>query len=203
MTRLRNSTGLIACSIAPFTLFTLGFGQEIAAVRPEDSAEQASESVEQELSILYTKTNLSIAELELQRALELNKDSQEVIPKLTIERLRSNLTVAQEQYRQAKLASSEGPQLVRLRHAEERARLARVDWETAKKMQEKNAISDWEFKRLKLKYDLATLNLALLKHPKGYATLVDNMQNQIDRLGEDFILLEQRVAKLEGSQLSR
>jgi len=126
-----------------------------------------------------------------------------LIPNLTVERLRSNLAIAKEQYRRAQGDEQVGPEKVHLRHAQERVRLARADLVAAKKLLEKNSISDWEYRRLNLNYDLARLNLALLQHPKGYMTLMDSMQRQLDRLGDEYLALEQRIAKLEGSQLNR
>ena len=162
---------------------------------PADDKPQLSEH---ELAVLYTQTNLSMAELELQRALELNKGEVKVIPRLAVERLRSNLAVAKEQYRQATLESSEGPKKVRLRHAQEKVRLAKVDLEAGLQLKELKALSEWEEKRLRLKYDLAKLNLALMQHPEGYGTLLDSMQRQLDRFGEEILTLDQRLTKLEG-----
>ncbi len=168
----------------------------------QDEVPEVQQMSEKELTILYTKTNREIAELELKRALELNKE-RPLIPRLTVERLRSNLAIAQEQHRQAKSDEGKSTEGARLKHAVERVRLAKVDLLAADKLKEINSISDFQHRRIALKYDLAQLNLALMQHPKGYVTLVDNMQRQIDRLGEDYLALEQRIAKLEGSLLDR
>ncbi len=169
----------------------------------EETPEVSTRLSERALNVLYTKTNLSLAELELQRALELNSGNYKVVPRLTIERLRSNLAIAKEQYEQAKLDSGEGPEKVRIKHARERLRIAEIDMQAADELSQKNSISEWEYKRVELKLDLAKLNLALMQHPTGYMTLMDGMQRQIDRLGVEILAIDQRLSKLEGSELTR
>jgi hypothetical protein len=179
-------------------------GQDAAAAadaaQEDAAAVDATQLSEHELTVLYTKTNLSIAELELQQALELNQGDRKIVPRLTVERLRSNLAVAKEQYRQAMLESSDGPERVRLRHAQEKVRVAKADLEVAQKLKEQKALGSWEEQRLELQYDLARLHLALLQHPGGYRTLLDGMQRQLDRYGEEILALEQRITKLESNR---
>ncbi len=169
-------------------------GQDPNAVNDQDEHRQ--------LVLQYTKTNLELAELELEKALTLNERSP-VIPKLAVERLRSNLEVAKEQYRQAQAETTEGAEKVRLRHAEEQLRLAEIDLQAGKTLAAQASISDLELRRLKLKHQLAQLNLAMLSHPTGYLTLFDSMQRQLERFGNEILSLDQRVSKLEASRLNR
>ncbi|MCR9292871.1 MAG: hypothetical protein NXI32_09140 [bacterium] len=166
------------------------------------SADDESQMSEKELNLLYRRANLRIAELELERALEMN-EQRPVVPRLTVERLKSNLLLAKEQYRLAQSDTAEASQYGRLRHAMERVRLAKVDLEAAEELKERKAISDWEYRRIGLKHELAELNLALLRHPRGYMTVLDHLQSQVDQLADEYLALEQRLAKLEGSLLSR
>jgi len=94
--------------------------------------------------------------------------SEGVIPKARIEQRRSDLIIAKEQYKQAMLASSGGLEKVRLCHAEEKVRLARLDLEAGKKLMDKQSLSELRLKRLDLKYELAELNLAMLRNPENY-----------------------------------
>ena len=191
-----HRTFLAHSAMAVVSLVTSPMTTAITAQEAEQSDEVFENLTDRELTILYTKTNLSLAELELKRALELNL-GRHIIPPLTIERLRSNLAVAKEQYRQASAESGHASENVRLRHASERVRIAKVDLAAAEKLKDKGAVSEFELRRLQLKFDLARLNLALMQHPQGYLTLVDNMQRQIDRLGDEFLAMEQRIEKLE------
>jgi hypothetical protein len=50
---------------------------------------------------------------------------------------------------------------------------------------------------LKLNYELAALNLASLKNPENYVTLIEALQGQIDQLGQETISLDLRITKLE------
>lgn len=216
MSKVANSAHLVVFLWLAFSSAPFCFGQEstvetslIDTVSPEgviheDEAQDPSSRLsERALNVLFTKTNLRLAELELGRALGLNSGNFRVVPRLTIERLRSNLAIANEQFEQAKLDTSEGHEKVRLRHVREKLRIARIDMDAANQLKELSSISDMEYKRVELKLDLAKLNLALLQHPTGYMTLVDGLQRQVDRLGVEILALDQRVSKLEGSELTR
>ncbi len=140
---------------------------------------------------------MELADSELQIAVEMNRQSPGVIPRFTVERLRSNLAVAKQQFEEATLASVGGLERVRLRHAEEKIRLARIDLESGRKKQDGDVISRLEWRRLQLKYDLAKLNLSLIKNPENFVTLLHHLEGQVNRMGEEILALEQRISKLE------
>jgi hypothetical protein len=125
------------------------------------------------------------------------------VSKFRIARLQTDLNVAKEQYKQAVLASSGGTEKVRICHAEEKVRLARLDLESARKLDEEGAIRPFAVKRAELKFELAELNLALLKNPQYYVTLIEAMQAQIDRHSEELLALDLRVTRLETEHDSR
>jgi hypothetical protein len=52
-------------------------------------------------------------------------------------------------------------------------------------------------KRLKLTYELAQLDLALRKNPENYVTLIEAMQAQIGRQGQEMLALDLRITALE------
>ncbi len=163
----------------------------------EKTQRDAQADSQQELLLLYTKTNEDMAAIELQRVLQINKTKQ-YISSQVVERLRSSYEVAKEQHRQAQLNTGEMTSNVRKRHAEEKLRLSKSDLAAATQLHGKNLVSDLAFKQAKLRYDLARLNLALINSPNGeYAPMLDTMQNQIDHLGLEIISLEQRVSRLE------
>ena len=163
----------------------------------QQSNEQQSEQTQRELMVKHAKAVLELAEVELEQALKLNKDGKQHVPRLAVERLRSNLSVAQEQLKQAVIASTGGPEQVRIRHAEEKARLAKLDLDAAEKMVNNGTISKLEFRRLELRHELAELRLALLKQPGTFMTLMDSMDRKLDRFGEEILELDRRVTKLE------
>ena len=41
------------------------------------------------------------------------------------------------------------------------------------------------------------LNVKLMENPENYLTLMDGMQRQIDRLGDEVLSLDQRLTRLE------
>ncbi len=162
----------------------------------QNDLEEASQMTQRELAILHSKVKLDLAEVELQKAKEMNAGA-ETIPRLVVERLKSDLAIAQEHFRQALQESTGGPEQVRMRHAEEKVRLAKMDFEAAQKLRQTDTISDLELKRLKLSHDLAKLNVAMLKNPRTFVTLMDSMQRQLDRFGEEILSLDLRITKLE------
>ena len=61
-------------------------------------------------------------------------------------------------------------------------------------------VNDLELRRLALKYRLAQLNVQLLENPANFVTLMDSMQRQIDRLGDEILTLDQRITRLESDR---
>jgi hypothetical protein len=150
-----------------------------------------------ELVILYSKTRMDLAQVEFDWARERSENGQLVMSKAKLERRQSELAVTKEQFNQAVTASSGGLEKVRLCHAEEKVRLAKLDFEAAKKLRANNTLSEYGLERLRLKYELAQLDLALRKNPDNYVTLIEAMQAQIDRQGQEMLALDLRLAALE------
>ncbi len=165
------------------------------ACHGQESSDESQKLSPRELMIAHAKTNRDLAEIELRQALDLK----EAVPKLTVERLRSNLAVADEQLKQASLASTGGPEQVRLRHAEERIRVAKLEFDVGGRLRASGAISDLELERRKLNHELAKLNLMMMKNPENFVTLMENMQRRLDRFGEEILSLDQRISKLESN----
>ncbi len=184
-------------SIRTFVTLALVASMGGAICFAQESGEQPDGLDPYELAIQHAKTNLDLADVELKRHLEMNAKQSGVVPRLTIERLRSDLAVAEEKYNQARLASTGGPERVRLRHAEEKVRVAKIDLDAGRQLQKSGEIKSLEFKRLYLKHKLAELNLVLIQNPENYVTLMDIMQHQIDRMGDEILSLDQRLTILE------
>lgn len=163
----------------------------------QQPADDSAEPSRYDLIVQFAKTNLELAEVELQQAVDINAQNAGVIPRFTIERLRSNLAVAREQFNEATLASHGGLERVRLRHAEEKIRLAKLALDAGKKREADGLITALELKRLQLKYDLAQLSRTLIMNPENFVTLLHHLEGQVNRLGEEILALDQRISKLE------
>ena len=182
--------------LLPSVICTISLLIALCSYQEQEGSQEEDAISPRDLVILFTKTKMELAEVELEW---MKAKSEGVIPKPRIEQRRSDLIIAREQYKQAMLASSGGLEKVRLCHAEEKVRLARLDLEAGKKLMDKNALSELRLKRMELIYELAELNLAMLRNPENYVTLIEALQGQIDRLGEEMVSLDLRVTKLESN----
>jgi hypothetical protein len=171
-----------------------------------------------DLNIEYAKTNLQLARVELQQAEEFNREVAKSVSSLvtvgadvrarmlrskqfsqaTIERLKSNVKVADEQLRQAERASTGGTERVLLRHAQEKLRVAKIRLEaTVARPLQNDPLSNLEVEHARLECELARLQLLMLKNPDYLLSTVENLYLKTEQLSEALIGLEQRIADLE------
>lgn len=148
-----------------------------------------------ELAIRYAKTKVDLAEIDVRRALEMRE--QNILPGLTLERVRSNLAIAKEQHSQAILSSTDRSTKIRLRHAEERLRLAKLLLESRQRLSDTSRLAALDLKRVELNHELARLNLRMVQNPGEVGSQMEYMQRQIDRFGEDLLWLDERLTRLE------
>ena len=186
-----SSTKMLMPLIILAGCFLVGMNQDKKPVQEADSLSP------RELVINYAKTRMDLAQVEFDWANELSQSGTLPLAKTKLERRRSELAVAKEQFNQALTASSGGLERVRLCHAEEKVRLSKFDFEAAKKLRAKGELSDYGLDRLNLKYQLAQLGLALRKNPENYVTLMEAMQAQIDQMGQEMLALDLRITALE------
>ncbi len=187
-------------NLLSFIFFAIALLVTDAPCHSQELQQESAKLSPRELVILYTKTKMDLAKVELDWLLE---KSAGVIPAPRVERQKSDLAVAKEQYNQAMLASSGGLEKVRLCHAAEKVRLAKLQLTAGKNLREKNALSELGLKRLQLQYELAELNLAMLQNPENYVTLIEALQGQIDRMGQELVAIDLRLTKLEDPSLRR
>ena len=171
--------------------------QSCLGQQSRQSTDNTPEISRYELLVQYARTNLDLARVELQQAVEINAESSGAIPRLTIERLRSNVAVAKEQLSEAELASYGGQERVRLRHAEEKIRVAKLALDAGRKQAQDGLITELELQRLQLRYDLAKLSLTLIKNPENFVTLLHRLEAQVNRLSEEILAIDQRISKFE------
>lgn len=161
---------------------------------------QSPAATQYQLSVRYAETRMQLADAELRIGLEMNREIPKSVPGITIERLRSNLAIAKEQYDAAVAASIGGSERVQLKHAEEKIRLAKINLDSAEKMHREGMISALEVERRKLKYELAKLNAVIIQNPENFTTLLHYIEAKVDRMGEEILALDQRITRLEPSR---
>lgn len=153
--------------------------------------------VRYELLLQYAKANLELSEVELQQMLQIVRRSPGAVPRMTIERLESNVAVAREQYDEAVLASADRVERVRLQHAKERLRLATVELKDVQRAADEGVIDELELKRVSLRYEMARLNLVIAKNPESFLTLLPYLESKVNRLSDEILELDKRLSKLE------
>ena len=161
------------------------------------SGKEGFESARYELLVRYAKANMDLAEVDLQQAMKINRKSPGSVPRLTLERLQSNVAVTRKQFEEASLASANGMKQVRLEHAKEKLRLALIQLTKAQEMADEGLVEDLEMKRLSLRYEVAKLNLALIENPDNFITLLQFVESKVQRLSEEVLELDRRLSKVE------
>lgn len=165
----------------------------------QDSRQDTDQKL-RDLEFRHAKAKLELAEVELEMAQNMNENGVNSLPRLAIERFKSNLAIAHEQFKQTSVQSTGGPEQVRIRHAKEKVRIAKIDFEAGKRLRRTETISKLELRRLELNFELAKLNMAMLSNPGTFVTLVDSRQRQLDRFGKEILSLDQRISKLESNR---
>lgn len=196
------------CLIALSTSASRSFGQEQLPPKQEKSAEQ--------LRLEYAKLSLQLAETELKLVEQVNQELEASVPSAvtgiyrkkilnmkrisntSIERLKSNVAIGKAQLSMASAPSTGNPEKLRLRYAEEKIRLAKINLDAVKaeKLAGKEINELW-IVREDLKYRMALVNRELLGSPEHLLTIVDSLQRQIDQLREDMITQDQRISAVE------
>ncbi len=210
--RLRHWLVLLISTIAATVIAETGLAQDTAAVQEQKST--------YDLRLEYARLNLQLAETELQWAQQFNKEVAESIPasltdderqiivtmkqisETAMERLRSNVEIAEVQFSHATTPSTGSPEEIRKRYAAEKIDLAKFQYDfLAARKSRGEAVNDLELSRSELKYKLAQLELELLDNPENVLTLVDSLQRQIDRLAEEIMAQDQRIGAMEDQKI--
>ena len=198
-------TTFVACM-----LMLQASGQEQVAPRETLSS--------RDVQLQFAKTSLELAKVELCQADKYNRDlaksvesrvtldeagksrmlTARQLPSATIERLKSNVAVAEEQLKQVKLASTEGSERVLLLYTEEKVRLAKIRLELAQASKVGDSENrEMNVERAQLIHELARLRLTMLTNPGYLSGAMEALYLKTDRLSEDHVALEQRIAALE------
>lgn len=164
-----------------------------------DDVPKPSDHAEYNLAVQYAQASLDLANIELRKFLEENQRARGAVPGLVLDRARMNVHVAETQLAQVLSPSPTAKMSVHVRYAEERAKLAQLEYEKARELRNRrpDTFSELEIQRLKLVADTTRLRLAMWQNPVYLPSLLDQMQWQIDRLSEEIVEINRRFEKSE------
>lgn len=166
------------------------------------NAEPPPETGKSPVAIEYARACLALAEVELDRAQSLNQRVPNIVPRVRLEWLKRNVEFARGQVRVAQTYGSESTVPVQLAFCETAAKNASERYRLAVKtrVHDSNAISALELESLRLKAKTTNLRLRMWKERSYLPSLVDQMQWQIDRMTEQIVELNDRLAALESGR---
>ena len=123
------------------------------------------------------------------------------LPASVLARLRSNVQLAEKRLEMAQSPSTGDPEKIRREYLAQQVELAKLNLEMAtRRRAEGVALSDLEIEKLRTELQLATLREKLADQPQDVMSVVDSLQRQLDRLGDELIHHDQRISALEQSQ---
>ena len=200
MNSLKLKHIFVGIAIGCFTMF------QVAGQEPDDSADR-------KLKVELAEVGLKLAELELQQAEHFNQEiaihienrvtldeasksrmlATKQLSAETMERLTSNVAVAKASLERAKSPNAKNTEDLLLQHAAENVRLdqAKVVAPTSQAQGQVN------LERARLRHQEAVLRYDLLQQSGGLDNAVETLFVRTNRLSEEHIALEQRVASLE------
>jgi len=201
---MRNTTwrsAAAACRLGVLAAVALGLPAAIASrpLRAADDAAVADASDESDplngVRTRYAMARLKLAELDLQRAVKLNRPMANAIGSLEITRLTNHLRLMQRQLEIAQGKPQSSAREVGLAAAELAVETAQADLDAARAANKRTegAIKEINVKRLETKLDIAEIRLELYRNPDFIPSPIDEMQWHIDQLTEQLLDLRHRV----------
>ncbi len=161
----------------------------------EEPADAEAEGALLDVQIRYAMARLKLAELDLQRAVTLNKPLANAIGGLEIARLTNHVRLMQRQLEIAQGKPQSSAREVGLAAAELACETAQSDLDAARAANSRTpgAIKDINMQRLETKLEIAEIRLELYRNPSYVPSQIDEMQWHIDQLTEQLIDLRHRV----------
>lgn len=201
---MRNTTwrsAAAACRLGVLAAVALGLPAAIASrpLHAADDAAVADASGESDplndVRTRYAMARLKLAELDLQRAVKLNRPMANAIGALEITRLTNHLRLMQRQLEIAQGKPQSSAREVGLAAAELAVETAQADLDAARAVNKRTegAIKEINVKRLETKLDIAEIRLELYRNPDFIPSPIDEMQWHIDQLTEQLLDLRHRV----------
>jgi hypothetical protein len=169
----------------------------ISVVQQNQAPAQAARGASPgELNIRYAEVYLELAKVQLQRALDTNKQVPGTFTNVAIEALRQVVFVAQKQLDMFKQSNGR-PVNTFIVSAEANAHASAAAYNRAKAVNQMSpgAIPFAEIERLRLTAELANINLEKAKSIGDEASQ-EYVQWQIDQLREDFFQLRNQLAQI-------
>lgn len=148
-----------------------------------------------DLQLRYAMARLKLAELDLQRAVTLNKPTPNAIGALEITRLTNHVRLMQRQVEIAQGKPQSSAREVGFAAAELACETAQADLDAARAANKRaeGAVKKVNMQRLETKLEIAQIRLQLYKNPDFVPSPIDEMQWHIDQLTEQLIDLRHRV----------
>ena len=147
------------------------------------------------LQLRYAMARLKLAELDLQRAVKLNRPTPNAIGGLEITRLTNHVRLMQRQLEIAQGKPQSSARELGLAVAELAAETARADLDAARAANKRSprAVKEINIQRLETMVEIAELRLELYRNPSYVPSPIDEMQWHIDQLTEQLIDLRHRL----------
>ena len=198
MTRLFFATGLL-CAVTAAAQDPSGQNttqQDASQQKSNSSSQQAAAEETQDLDIRYARLTLALSQLELQRALETNKQVPGTFTRASLVALEQSVIINEEQLKA--LTQKGGKRIpMFLIAAEANAKATQQQLQRVLTINQQNpgTIAPIDIERLRLTAELANVNLEKARsiNPKNEAQF---LQWQVDQLREDVYQLRIRVAQL-------
>lgn len=148
-----------------------------------------------DLQLRYAMARLKLAELDLQRAVTLNKPTPNAIGALEITRLTNHVRLMQRQVEIAQGKPQSSAREVGLAAAELACETAQADLDAARAANRRaeGSVKKVNLQRLETKLEIAQIRLELYKTPDFVPSPIDEMQWHIDQLTEQLIDLRHRL----------
>jgi hypothetical protein len=168
----------------------------LVAQQNQAPARAANAAASGELNVRYAEIYLQMAQLQLQRAIDTNKQVPGTFTNTAVEALRQSVFVAEKQLEMLKNSNGQ-PVNMFLVSAEVNARSSLAGYNRAKAVNQMSpgAIPPVEIERLRLTAELASINLEKVKSI-GNESSQAFVQWQIDQLREEFFQLRNQLAQI-------
>lgn len=165
----------------------------------QEPPQPATAAPAEDLRVRYAKACLQLAQVELQRAEELQSKVPGAGKTTRIDWLKGNVQVAEKHLEIAREYEHGSTMPLQAAYADAAAKAAEKDFQSAKSVRERHpeAIPELKLESLRLKAEVARLRAELWRDPANLPSLLDQMQWQIDRLTEALIEVDQRVRVIE------
>ena len=165
--------------------------------RDESSKSSADRTGAASIDVRLAKAKLKLAEADLRWATEWNRRLRGTIPKTTVEWLQQNVTLANEQVDIARQDKQHWHAL-HIRQMEATLRTAKSQLQRAEAI---NRVSphdsgELDLERIRLKVEVARLNLAKSRDPANIQSPEAHLQWQVDQLRDEVNRLKDQVQRL-------